>query len=71
VGGEVSGVELDSIGGRVQDELNVLWLGWLIKTKVYIGQVSTLNLLVWQGHVVQILEHIRGNDFIEGVHSSS
>jgi len=71
MGSEVSGVELDAVGGGVQDELDVLWFGGLVKSEEYIGQVSALELLVWKAHVVQILEQIRGNNFVEGVHTCS
>jgi hypothetical protein len=71
MGGQVSSVELDSIGGRVQDELDVLWLGWLIETEGDVSQVSSLNLLVWKAHVVQVAEDVGSNKTVEGVNTSS
>ena len=71
MGSEVSGVELDAVGGRVQDEFNIIRLGGCVKGKVNVAQASCLDLLIRKSHVLEISKHIRGYNSIEGVNSSS
>ena len=70
VGGQFCDVEFDSVGGRVQHELDILGLGRLIKGEVNVGDVTSRNLLGGDAHVLEVAKDVGSNDVVEGVYTS-
>ena len=62
MGGQFVGVELDAVGGRVQYEFDIFWLGGLVKGKCDVSQTSSGDSLIWDSNILQVSENIRSDN---------